>query len=64
MRNVRFSFEKTAAVEKIKLLLSETDMTLDDISDECGVADRFTMGKFFKKLEGMPPGEFRKSNIK
>ena len=58
------ALKKQLQFEKIKLLLSETDMTLDDISDECGFADRFTMGKFFKKLEGMPPGEFRKSNIK
>ena len=58
------SLKKHLQFEKIKQLLSETDMTLDSISEVCGFADRFTMGKFFKKFEGMPPGEFRRSNRK
>lgn len=58
------ALKKQLQFEKIKQLLSETDMTLDCISDICGFADRFTMGKFFKKFEGMPPGEFRCSTKK
>lgn len=58
------ALKKQLQFERIKHLLSETDMTLDSISDICGFADRFTMGKFFKKFEGMPPGEFRKSYMK
>ncbi len=58
------ALKKELQFEKIKLLLSDTDYTLDSIAEKCGFADRFTMGKFFKKHEGMPPGEFRKSNRK
>ncbi len=58
------ALKKKLQFEKIKVLLSDTDYTLDKISELCGFADRFTMGKFFKKHEGMPPGEFRKSNRK
>ena len=58
------ALKKQIQFEKIKSLLTETEYTLDEISDQCGFADRFTMGKFFKKNEGMPPGEYRKSYSK
>lgn len=54
------AFKKQLQFERIKELLSETDYNLDKISELCGFADRYTMGKFFKKYEGTPPGEFRK----
>ena len=46
--------------EEIKRLLYDTDLTFDEIADRCGFSDRYTMGKFFRKYEGVPPGEFRK----
>ncbi len=46
--------------EEIKRLLYDTDLTFDEIADCCGFSDRYTMGKFFRKHEGVPPGEFRK----
>lgn len=46
--------------EEIKRLLYDTDLTFDAIADCCGFSDRYTMGKFFRKHEGVPPGEFRK----
>lgn len=52
--------KKLIQLEKIRELLVNTNKTLDEIADLSGFADRFTMGKFFKNHEGMPPGEYRK----
>ncbi|MBE6705028.1 MAG: helix-turn-helix transcriptional regulator [Ruminococcaceae bacterium] len=56
--------KKQIQLDKIKQLLADTDNSLDIISEMCGFADRFTMGKFFKKHEGISPGEFRRSSRK
>ncbi len=56
------SLKRQVQLEKIKEMLVETDLNLDTISDICGFSDRFSMGKFFKKHEGMPPGEYRRSD--
>jgi len=58
------ALKKSIQFDKIKNLLISTDYTLDNISECCGFADRYTMGKFFKSMEGMAPGEFRRSYLK
>ncbi|MBQ4088081.1 MAG: helix-turn-helix transcriptional regulator [Clostridia bacterium] len=47
--------------EQIRKLLQEDDLTIDEIARQTGFADRYSMGKFFKKAEGMPPVQYRKS---
>ena len=47
--------------ETIRTLLQETDLSMDDIARTTGFSDRYSMGKFFKKTEGMPPAQYRKS---
>lgn len=43
----------------IKEMLGETTKSLEQIAVECGFADRYSMSKFFKKFEGIPPAEYR-----
>lgn len=47
--------------ETIRTLLQETELSMDDIARRTGFSDRYSMGKFFKKTEGMPPVQYRKS---
>ena len=46
--------------ERISELLRETDYTMEQIADATGFSDRYSMGKFFKKIEGETPGEYRR----
>ena len=47
--------------EKITELLAETSLSLRHIAERTGYADEYIMGKFFKKYEGVSPGEYRRS---
>ncbi len=47
--------------EIISKLLTESNLTLSEIAERTGFSDEFTMNKFFKRNEGMPPGQYRKS---
>ena len=42
-------------------LLLETDFSLQEISDQLGFSDHYNFIRFFKRLEGLSPGAFRKS---
>lgn len=48
-------------MDKIRQMLAETDASLDEIAQEAGFADKYSMSKFFHKQEGMPPVKYRKS---
>lgn len=47
--------------EKIRQMLTETDASLEEIAQETGFADKYSMSKFFHRQEGMPPAKYRKS---
>lgn len=49
-------------LERIKELLSETDLSLSEIARRTGFEHDEYMCVFFRKLEGMPPGQFRQLN--
>ncbi len=51
-------------VRQAKKLLIESDMTLEQISDTLGFSDHNNFGRFFKRVEGLPPGVFRHSKGK
>ena len=53
--------ETSLRLEKIRKLLSEDENSLDEIAQRCGFSDGYSMSKFFKKHEGLPPGKYRKS---
>lgn len=45
--------------EYIEKLLSETDMSLKDISEKMNFSSEYHFNSFFKKIAGTPPGEYR-----
>ena len=49
-------------LERIKELLSETELSLSEIARRTGFDHDEYMCVFFRKLEGMPPGQFRQRN--
>ena len=48
--------------EHAKDLLLHTDMPLDEIATAIGYANVFSFNKFFRRVEGLPPGLFRRSH--
>ncbi len=44
-----------------KRFLRFSDMTVEKIASECGMSDANYFARMFKKVEGISPGEFRKS---
>lgn len=46
--------------EAICELLRETEYSMEEIADITGFADRYSMGKFFKKISGETPGRYKK----
>ncbi len=53
--------KRNLQTEQIRYFLRESDISIDEIARQTGFADRYSMGKFFKKAEGMPPVQYRKS---
>lgn len=47
--------------ERAKELLAYTDMQIPDIAAALGFANSFSFSKFFRRVEGLPPGLFRQS---
>lgn len=47
-------------IEKIEELLSDTSMSLKDISEKMNFTNEYYFNSFFKKYAGMPPGTYRK----
>lgn len=59
--NTTFSrMKRELQLEVIRELLQETNYSMEEIADITGFSDRYSMGKFFKKLEGSTPGEYRR----
>ncbi len=59
--NKTFSqIKREMRAQVISELLRETDYTMEEIADATGFSDRYSMGKFFKKIEGATPGEYRR----
>lgn len=47
-------------VEKAKALLTETDIKIVEIAQECGFSDQVHLNKFFTRVVGITPARFRK----
>ena len=54
--------KRTIQVEVIRDYLKNTEYTLKEIATLTGFYDEFSMSKMFKRIEGMPPGEYRKGS--
>ncbi|HEY5583827.1 MAG TPA: helix-turn-helix domain-containing protein [Ruminiclostridium sp.] len=50
-------------VEKIKLLLSSTDLSLGEIAEKVGHSSSKTLIRIFKQYEGVTPGKFRSASV-
>jgi AraC-like DNA-binding protein len=64
MRHKGYSTKKFITrlkLRRAKVLLEETDLTLKEIADQLGFSSEYYFNTVFKKHEGFPPGEFRKS---
>ncbi|NOU91692.1 helix-turn-helix domain-containing protein [Paenibacillus sp. LMG 31456] len=48
-------------IEKAKLLLEQTDKTLQEIGNEVSYVHLYSFTRVFKKVVGMTPGEYRKN---
>ncbi len=53
--------KRSLQTAQIRHLLQNSDISMDEIARQTGFSDRYSMGKFFKKTEGMPPAQYRKS---
>lgn len=54
------AFSRTARIEKAKLLLKETNNTLQMIAEEVGYTEGNNFQFAFKQMVGCTPGEWRK----
>ena len=50
-------------IERAKHLLSETNMRINEVGEECGFRSDSYFGMVFKKHTGMSPGEFRNTKM-
>lgn len=48
------------AILEIKVLLQSTDLSIQEISDRLGFPDQSYLGRYFKRHEGVSPGDYRK----
>ncbi|MET0263174.1 MAG: helix-turn-helix domain-containing protein [Rariglobus sp.] len=49
-----------ARIERAKRLLANPKISIEDAADLSGFSDRFHFSKAFRRLAGMPPGEFQR----
>lgn len=47
-------------ITQAKRMLRFTDSSIESIAQECGLSDANYFSRLFKKVEGIPPGEYRK----
>src|SRR5690606_38537684 len=47
-------------VERARTLLTETDMPIVEIAQECGFADQVHLTRFFGRIMGTSPASFRR----
>lgn len=52
---------KNERIKYIKSFLEHTDLPLREIAERTGFSDEFNLNRFFNRIEGLPPGKYRKS---
>lgn len=53
-----------ARIERAKRLLANPKLTIEDAAELSGFSDRFHFSKAFRRLAGVPPGEFQKQCLR
>ena len=68
IRSFKNSYGTTPAKYRIKKqmlhaknLLRETDISIADVAEQCGIFDQFYFSRLFKSYTGMTPSDFRKN---
>jgi YesN/AraC family two-component response regulator len=51
-------------IDQAKLLLMESDVAINDMTDKLGFTNSNTFIRVFKKYEGITPGQFRQNHAK
>ena len=60
--NISYSdYINSLRIEKAKIMLEETDLSVNAIASRCGVLSPVTFRRIFKKYTNMLPGEYRES---
>ena len=54
------SYIRRRRIDHAMYLLVNSKVTIDQVSERCGFADRVYFGKVFRGLTGMTPGEYRR----
>jgi len=54
-------FVKKRRIDRACMLLHHTDMTIDEVADQTGFADRYHFSRIFKQITGYSPGSYKKS---
>ena len=57
------ALKRNLQAQAIRTLLADTTFSLSEIAKLTGFADRYSMSKFFKKEEGLPPARYRASLV-
>ncbi|MDE6415652.1 MAG: helix-turn-helix domain-containing protein, partial [Duncaniella sp.] len=57
-------FIRESRLNQAEKMLTETDRSIKEIAYDCGFADINYFGKCFKASRGVPPGAYRKSELK
>ncbi len=52
-----------ARIDRAKRLLANPKITIEDAAELSGFSDRFHFSKAFRRIAGMPPGEFQKQAL-
>lgn len=53
---------KSIRMQKVRVLLTETDLTLDQIAKRCGYENGFYLSRIFSKSEKMSPSQYRSTH--
>lgn len=63
MFNTPQDYLTSVRIEQVKTLIDETENSLSDIALLCGFSNQSHMGRFFKKLQGISPSNYRRQSI-
>ena len=56
------SYLQQKRIQHAKRLLTETELSLEQIAETTGFCNAYYFGRVFKALNGMPPGAYRQEN--
>jgi transcriptional regulator GlxA family with amidase domain len=58
------TYVKMRRIERAKALMTSTDQQLTDIALICGFADQSHLNRSFRRVLGVSPGRWRRTNVK